>query len=101
MAGYITGDLVTDLWWFIENVPQEDPSRHDQFFALRERVRKYHEGKPHYTAGSGFMPIADAVELVLQLARDNCLGDTKEEFDRQVTACNVLEDFATNHLGED
>ena len=39
MAGYITGDLVTDLWWFIENVTDDDPTRQDQFFALRERVR--------------------------------------------------------------
>ena len=27
------------LWWFIENVNEEDPHRNDYFFALRERVR--------------------------------------------------------------
>ena len=48
----------------------------------------------------GFMPIADAVEIVLQLARDNICASSKEELDRQTTACAVLEDFATNHLGD-
>lgn len=31
--------LIQDLWHFIENVTDEDPERHDKFFALRERVR--------------------------------------------------------------
>lgn len=30
--------LMYDLWWFIENVPFDDPDRTDRFFALRERV---------------------------------------------------------------
>ena len=56
--------------------------------------------KSSYVPGSGFMPIADAVEIVLQLARDNICASSKEELDRQTTACAVLEDFATNHLGD-
>jgi hypothetical protein len=31
--------LLTDLWWFIENVNEDTPDRTDRFFALRERVR--------------------------------------------------------------
>lgn len=31
--------LVDALWWFIENVSQEDPHRNTYFFALRERMR--------------------------------------------------------------
>lgn len=32
--------LVSDLWWFIENVSDDTPDRTDRFFALRERVRE-------------------------------------------------------------
>lgn len=32
--------LVSDLWWFTENVSDVAPDRHDRFFALRERVRE-------------------------------------------------------------
>lgn len=38
-------ELVNDLWWFIENVTDEDPERTDKFFALRERVRNFYEKK--------------------------------------------------------
>lgn len=31
--------LIHDLAWFIENVTEEDPTRSDKFFALRERWR--------------------------------------------------------------
>ena len=31
--------LITDLWWFIENVTDETPDKNERFFALRERVR--------------------------------------------------------------
>lgn len=37
--------LVRDLWWFIENVTPDDPTRDDKFFKLRERVREF--GGPH------------------------------------------------------
>ena len=42
--------LVSDLWWFIENVDEDDPERSEKFFALRERVRADNartEVKPH------------------------------------------------------
>ena len=32
--------LITDLWWFIENVTDETPDKDERFFALRERVRE-------------------------------------------------------------
>ena len=35
------GDLIRDLWDFIENVTDDDPARTDKFFALRERVRDH------------------------------------------------------------
>lgn len=31
--------LLHDMWWFIENVPDTDPTRTDRFFTLRERYR--------------------------------------------------------------
>ncbi len=36
-------DLVDALWYFIENVEQEDPQRNETFFYLRERVRAHQE----------------------------------------------------------
>lgn len=35
--------IIRDLWWFIENVTQEDPNRQEKFFALRAQVRTYWE----------------------------------------------------------
>ena len=35
--------LVLALWWWIENVTEDDPSRTETFFYLRERVRTYSE----------------------------------------------------------
>ena len=29
------------LWWFIENVTEDDPRRTELFFHLRERVREH------------------------------------------------------------
>ena len=51
---------------------------------------------------NGFMEIDDAIELVLELARGNIIDDPdmSEEAGRQTTACNVLEDFAVNVIGE-
>ena len=31
--------LAEALWWYIENIADEDPRRTDLFFYLRERVR--------------------------------------------------------------
>ena len=36
-------ELIVDLWWFIENVNDDDPDHNDKFFALRRRVRDYYE----------------------------------------------------------
>jgi len=36
------GNLIRDLWDFVENVTDADPARTDKFFALRERVRKHY-----------------------------------------------------------
>lgn len=35
--------LTEALWWFIENVSDDDPLRADYFFSLRERVREESE----------------------------------------------------------
>ncbi len=34
-----TMNLKNALWWFIENIAEDDPSRTEIFFYLRERVR--------------------------------------------------------------
>jgi hypothetical protein len=53
------------------------------------------------------MNICDAIEIVLSLARQNALDpktcdpDLQNEAQRQREACDTLEDFATNHLGDD
>ena len=36
------GNLIRDLWDFVENVTDADPARTDKFFALRERVRNHY-----------------------------------------------------------
>lgn len=38
----VGGQLIRDLWWFIENVDDDTPDRNDRFFALRARVREYY-----------------------------------------------------------
>lgn len=57
---------------------------------------------------SGFMLIADAIEIVLGLALENALDSTMhkddelyEEMKRQHVALNTVHDFAVNHLGDD
>lgn len=32
-------DLIDALWWFIENVDNDNPNRSEMFFHLRERMR--------------------------------------------------------------
>lgn len=45
---YLDGlPLVTALWWYIENINEDDPYRTDLFFHLRERVRN-HDPKAEY-----------------------------------------------------
>jgi hypothetical protein len=53
------------------------------------------------------MKLEDAIEMVLELARENILteGDARDngietERNRQFDACNTLEDFAVNILDE-
>ncbi len=41
------------------------------------------------------MQLADAVEIILRLVRSRRLSSDQRE------ACNVLEDFAVNHAGDD
>jgi hypothetical protein len=47
-----------------------------------------------------FMTLEDAIEMVLTLARENIA--LTDDFDaskpKGIEACNVLEDFLTNHL---
>lgn len=39
---YLNGQpLAAALWWFIENVNEDDPNRSELFFYLRERVRDH------------------------------------------------------------
>lgn len=49
-----------------------------------------------------FMTLIDAIEIVLELARQNIApDDMPDERDRQLCAIGTLEDFAVNHLGEE
>lgn len=46
--------------------------------------------------------IQEAIEIILSLARQNIAPEEMEqEHARQIEACNVLEDFAVNHLGDE
>lgn len=49
------------------------------------------------------MGLIDAFEIVLSLARQNMANeaDMPEECARQKEACDMLEDFAVNYLGDD
>jgi hypothetical protein len=40
---------VLALWWFMENVSDEDPDRQALFFHCRERVRRY-QGDGHHSS---------------------------------------------------
>ena len=49
------------------------------------------------------MDIADALEIVLDLAKQNVIDDPdmKEERERQMEAIGIVEDMAVNQLGDD
>jgi hypothetical protein len=47
------------------------------------------------------MELNEAVELVLKLARESISWDLIEVRKGQIEACNLIEDFAVNHLGQD
>lgn len=54
------------------------------------------------------MNLCDAVEMVLGLARENiisykdaCENETMNDRTDQIYACDLLEDFASNHIGDD
>ncbi len=49
-----TQPLVTALFWFIENIAEDDPDRNEIFFALRERVRN--EGAGAYCFSTNGAP---------------------------------------------
>lgn len=62
----------------------------------------------HSSYRPGFMPIADAMEIVYDLALQNALrwdldkpDELYEEMLRQQTALSVVHDFAVNQLGDD
>ena len=48
------------------------------------------------------MDIATALQIVLDLARQNIIDerDLPEENARQTKACDMIEDFAVNHLDD-
>jgi hypothetical protein len=50
-----------------------------------------------------YMDIADALQIVLDLARQNIVDerDMPEEHHRQMLACGVVEDMAVNQFGDD
>lgn len=49
------------------------------------------------------MDIADALQIVIDLARQNLCDekDMPEEHARQLEACDMVEDFAVNQCGDD
>lgn len=49
------------------------------------------------------MDIADAIQIVLDLAKQNIVDvrEMPEEHAKQQEAINTVEDFAVNHLGDD
>jgi len=49
------------------------------------------------------MDLARAIEIVLELARENIIDiqDDADEHAAQHNACNLLEDFVVNQLGDD
>jgi hypothetical protein len=56
-----------------------------------------------------FMDIATAFQIVLDLARQNIIDERDcddneillQELERQVTACNIIEDLAVNEYGDE
>lgn len=46
------------------------------------------------------MKLVDAIQRVLELARQRMRSDSPT-FESDTDACNTVEDFAVNHLGED
>jgi hypothetical protein len=49
------------------------------------------------------MDIAEAFQIVLDLARQNVIDeiDNPDEYAKQVKACDAVEDFVVNNLGDD
>lgn len=109
-AAYITGDLITDLWWFIENVTDDDPTRQDQFFALRERVRSQDLEKVTLTLNifdedgvvvdtaparltiAQITDIVDhAAQLILLQRDDKPVGSVLAELEEALAVSNVIE----------
>lgn len=52
---YLNGlPLANALWWFIENINEDDTNRSDLFFYLRERMRN-HDPKADYKYAKQWM----------------------------------------------
>lgn len=68
-----------------------------------DTVLGYKEWLSHKLEADGIMHIADAVEIVLELARGNIPDDPElsAEADKYRMACDLVEDYAVNYLGED
>jgi hypothetical protein len=47
------GELIRDLWDFIENVTDADSARTDKFFALRGRVRNHYADFERFKSSGG------------------------------------------------
>ncbi len=49
------------------------------------------------------MDVVDAFQLVLELAKQNIIDehDNPEEHKRQTEACELVEDYIVNQLGDD
>jgi hypothetical protein len=63
------GQLISDLWWFIENVTDETPDRTERFFALREKVRAFHGAKGQQEDHVDTSGIPEAGEEFFQRAK--------------------------------
>lgn len=63
-------------------------------------VGSYEAPKPAPTSG---MDAADALQIVLDLARQNIIDDPdmEDEAARQSEACDIVEDIAVNQFGDD
>jgi len=54
------------LWWFIENVTEDDPIRTEVFFYLRERFRSYQaDPKAEHRYEGAWRKLADEAEVVV------------------------------------
>lgn len=91
------GKLITDLWWFIENVTDDDATRTDQFFALRERVRGEALAYPIVTLYAPQI-LSDAVERLADDEEEGFISPTLAQ--AQETCDSVARDDWSDTYGE-